>query len=152
MLFQKNVPLNILLCHTCNGSGYVKFRQCSECRGMSAGRLVRNMFLYWGEPLSHYHIAVRKARRVLNKFRIIGAIIFGLGFWGLLLFFLYSNNSIEKIFGIDFWVGGNKYPSLFWLGVIAFSYLFYRSIISTKVQDTVELREYNNKKEKEGII
>ena len=83
MLFTKNEQLDILECKTCDSSGYVKLRKCSECKGMSMGRMDGNDFIYFGEPLTKYHITLRKARRILDKFRIVGAVIFWLGFWGL---------------------------------------------------------------------
>ena len=149
MLFEKNPPLNILPCHTCNGAGYVGFRKCSECKSMSMGRMVRDKFLFWGEPLTRYHISVRRARRLLNKFRIIGAIVFMLGFWGLFLFFLYYRDLFDQALTLKFWQGGSNYPTLLWLGIISFGYLSYRLIILKRVQDTVEIRDYNDKKEPE---
>ncbi len=144
MLFSKNLPLNIIACNTCGGSGYLKFRKCGECKGMGMGRIVRNKFLYWGEPLTRYHIQVRKGRRILEKFRIIGALVFGLGFLGLFLWNLWHLNLWLNLFTINFWQG-NGLTLFFWLAVIAFAYLFYRLITTQEVQEIVEIRGYKEK-------
>jgi ATP-dependent Clp protease ATP-binding subunit ClpC len=151
MLFEKNPPLNILPCHNCNGSGYVKFKKCLECKGMSMGRMVRNKFLYWGEPLTRYHISVRKARRTLNKFRIIGALIFVLGFIALFLFFIFRYDLVDELFVANFWQGGSGYASLLWLALISFGYLSYRLIILKRVQEIVEVNDYKKKKQLEMV-
>jgi len=144
MLFTKNTPLNIIACNTCGGSGYLKFRKCGECKGMSMGRMVRDKFLYWGEPLTRYHINVRKGRRILEKFRIIGALVFALGFLGLFVWNIWHLNLWNNIFTVSFWQT-NSLSLLLWLAIIAFAYLFYRLIVIQRVQETVEIRDYKEK-------
>ncbi|HBU06780.1 MAG TPA: hypothetical protein DEB09_01725 [Candidatus Magasanikbacteria bacterium] len=151
MLFTKNEPINITVCHTCNGSGYIKFMKCRECKGMSMGSMIREKFLYWGEPLTHYHIAIHKAERFLEKFRIMGALVFGLGFWGLFLFFVYQYNWWQDVLTVDFWLQNNIHLSIFWFGLIAWSYLFYRLIVLQRIQETVELNDYNKKDNPEFV-
>jgi len=149
MLFAKNVPLNILPCNTCHGSGYRGITRCRECRGMSMGRMVRGKFLYWGEPLTHYHISIRKARRWLERFLILGALIFGLGFLGLFSWLIYSRGLINMVFTKDFWlIGSSGNPAvLFWLGVIAFSFLVYRLLSIERELVPVERHVYKESRE-----
>lgn len=146
MLFAKNIPLNLLVCNTCHGGGYKGINKCSECRGMSMGRKTRKKFLYWGEPLTRYHIAVRRARRLLNKFEILGALIFALGFLTLFIYVIYSRQQLEVAFTAKFWLEGGTSNSvvLFWLAIISFGYLFYRLFSSEKHLDLVEWHDYGS--------
>lgn len=147
MLFSKTLPLNILTCQTCHGTGYLKFRKCSECRGESMGMMTRGKFLYWGSPFTDYYIRVRKYRRYLDKFRIIGAIIFSVGLLLFFLFNLYKSALFNQAVTIDFWLrSGNTNLFVFWLSIICFSYLFYRLIVSNPSPEIVELRDYRDKK------
>lgn len=146
MLFSKNVPLNILSCPVCGSSGYVKYRKCPECRGMSMGQMWRGKFLYWGEPLTKYHILVRKGRRVLDKFRAIGSLIFGLGF--LILFFvdLYLKHLWSDVLLNEFWLQAGNFTALsFWLAISAFGYFFYRLILASREPEVVEVKGYQEK-------
>lgn len=102
MLFSKIPSLNILTCATCGSTGYVGFRHCRECKGMGLGRMARGKFLYWGEPMTHYRLAVKKARRWLNVFRFFGAVILGLGFWFIFFFLVTRNRQWEVFFKKDF--------------------------------------------------
>ncbi|MBT3538725.1 ATP-dependent Clp protease ATP-binding subunit [Candidatus Parcubacteria bacterium] len=143
MLFTKNEQLNVLGCETCKNSGYVKFRTCSKCKGMSMGQMNGEDFIYFGEPLTKYHITIRKARRILNGFRIIGAVIFWLGFWGLFFWPIYAKDRWDTIFTIDYWFNQiDTTKSFFWLGIIALSYLWYRIIKGNEPEPEME---YKNK-------
>ena len=145
MFFAKNPPLNILTCPDCGSSGYLKSRKCPQCKGMSMGLMRRNKFLYWGEPLTRYHINVRKARRVLDKFRIIGSLVFGLGFLGLFFYYLYQGDLWLDVFKVRFWMGGSDLPMLLWLSVLIWMYLFYRLLVLNKNFEIVENRSYLDK-------
>jgi hypothetical protein len=120
---------------------------------MSMGRMVRGKFLYWGEPLTSYHISIRKARRLLDRFLILGALIFGLGFLGLFAWLVYSRGLIETVFTKDFWlVGGDGHPAvLFWLGVVAFSFLVYRLLAVEKELMSVERYVYKAGREQPQV-
>ncbi len=142
MLFSKIPPLNILVCATCGSSGYLGFRRCPECRGLSLGRMARGKFLYWGEPLTLYHINLRRARRWLDRFRILGAVIFALGLLGIFFYDVYRFNLGKSIYSLDFWQGGNSLAIFPWLALIFFSYLFYRLLVLQKGLATVEIRGY----------
>ena len=80
MLFQKPPSLSLLVCATCRGGGAVGVRVCPECHGMAIGRSTGGWFLYYGEPLTRYHIRLRHARRWLNNFEILGGMVFIIGF------------------------------------------------------------------------
>lgn len=146
MLFTKNKPLNILICQSCGGAGAIRFGLCSECHGKHLGMMRRGNFLYWREPLSHHQIVIRKARRYLDKFRIFGAIVFGVGFLLWFFYFIYKFNWWTEIYKLDFWLVGNIYLSLFWLALIIFGYLFYRLTELTKIPGLVEFHGYKEQK------
>jgi len=111
------------------------------------GQFARGRFLYWGEPLTHYHISVRRARRWLNRFRVIGALIFGLGFLGTFIFLAFNKGVLGDVFTVRFWqLQGNPLPFFFWMSLIAFGYLAYRLVISNPDPDTVEVCEYKGDK------
>lgn len=148
MLFSKIPALNILACPTCDSIGYVGFRRCQECKGMSMGRMARGKFLYWGEPLMLYRINLRRARRWLERFRILGAVIFALGLLGIFLYDVYRFNLWKTVYSLDFWQGGNSIAIFPWLSLIFFSYLFYRLIVSQKGLETVEIRGYKEEARK----
>lgn len=138
MQFSKNPLLNLLICATCQGGGYVGYRRCSECRGKGLGRLVSGTFLYFGEPLTRYHIAVRKGRRILNRFRFVGALIFSLGFWGIFFWVIYHQDSWMELFSRSFWFETQApVKALLWLGVISFSYLYYRILVMDPPPDEI---------------
>ncbi|HLD31658.1 MAG TPA: ATP-dependent Clp protease ATP-binding subunit [Patescibacteria group bacterium] len=131
MRFEQNPPLGLLICETCKGTGYDGVRRCRRCRGMGVGRFAEKDFWYWGEPQTHYHFSLQRGRRVLNKVRISGGLVFGLGFLFLFLYGVYQQGLGEKFFTLDFWQGNvSPLPFLFWLSILSFSYLFYRLLVS----------------------
>ncbi|HYE59704.1 MAG TPA: ATP-dependent Clp protease ATP-binding subunit [Candidatus Kapabacteria bacterium] len=149
MLFTKNPPLNLLVCARCHGTGIANGKSCNECRGLCLGRMDHGIFLYFGEPLTRYSIALRRARRVLNRLRVIGALVFGFGFLGFFAFGVYSRRLLDSLFTTSFWIDGTLLPSLFWLGVISFSYLLYRMVVAQMQEETVEKKAHEWKEQTE---
>jgi len=150
MLFKKNPPLDLLGCNTCYGIGHVGVRKCSECRGMSTGQFVRDAFLYWGEPLTAYHIRLRKAKRTLQKFEMMGALVFGIGFLLLFVWFGYERDVLDDFFTYAFWAKvGNFADTLFWLAIMSFSYLVYRVIDGKRDPELVQQKAYGEAQEPE---
>ena len=148
MLFTKNPSLRLLQCKTCHGSGFLNYKKCKECTGMSIGYSARGKFLYWKIPLNRYHIALRKARRTLDKFRIFGALVFTFGFLGLFALHIYLEKLTEVVTTYEYWFNikdGDLYRILFWFAVISFSYLVYRIILSQKQHEMVDLKEYGER-------
>ena len=80
---QKKLPL--LGCSQCDNTGYNGWSGCTVCRKYGMAYSVRGKLLYWGRPLTSYHIALRRATFFLHKFELFGSIIFGLGFFGFFL-------------------------------------------------------------------
>lgn len=147
MNFAKQPDIPLVMCDTCRGTGHRGLRTCRTCRGMSAGRSIRGRFLYWGQPLTHYHIGLRRARRMLHRFELFGALIFGLGFLTLFFFEVTERAQIDDLLTAAFWTGsGDVFRVLFWLSVVSFSFLVYRIFASKHVPVAVEQREYGTDK------
>lgn len=133
MQFQKAPPISILSCQTCRSAGYIGVRPCSECRGWSMGTIRNNAFLYYGEPLTAYHIHLRRARRWLNNFEVLGAMMFLLGFLALFFLGVVKAGSLDDIWTADFWVRKGGVASLFWLALIFLGFFLYRLIAAEDV-------------------
>jgi len=144
MLFSKQAPLPIVLCDVCHGSGFVNVRRCAQCRGMGMARLVRGMLLYWGETLNRYHIFLRKTRRGLRVFHMIGGIIFSLGFFVLFGSNVFTGRLGNALFTLSFWtLDGNHTAGLFWLGLASLCFVIYR-IGVTHTDQEVEFHGYGS--------
>lgn len=153
MLFESLPPLPLLSCPVCHASGIAGWRSCPACRGLAVGYLVRGRFLYWQYPLERYHLALRRARRIFNKFRLATAIIAGLNFWvwaGFLVYRAFAAGKLVSSAGPA--VFGGSIPAsalaLFWLGALTWLYVKYRSIREKQFIGLVERHLY--KKISEG--
>ncbi len=144
MLFKKAEKLNLLSCDNCKSAGSRGVFRCLECRSMSMGIMAGDTFLYWGKPLTRYHIALRMARRWMNNFRMIGAIVFGFGFFGLFFWSIYSSGSFSDVYTYFYWFdGSDNIRILFWLGVISFSYVFYLVSKSEHFNEIIDDKKNN---------
>jgi ATP-dependent Clp protease ATP-binding subunit ClpA len=115
---------------------------------MGMGKISGKEFWYFGEALTRYHITLGRSRRWLDRFRIVGALIFGLGFVGLFFWLINSYDGWKYLFTLNFWLGeNNSLASLFWLGIISFSYLVYRLLALSAPRPTIEYKKENNKPE-----
>lgn len=145
MLFTKNNPLNIFSCNACKGRGIINHRPCSECKGMSSALMARNKLLYFSIPLTRYHIALRKTRRWLIRFEVLGSIIFSIGFLVFGFLNILPANSFDILFSYSFWTNSNIQSNnssiLFLLAFLSFTFLIYRLISSEKNYKSVEDKE-----------
>lgn len=129
MLFVKPPELSLFVCSRCHGSGSPDIRQCSLCRGMGHGRFVRDRWLYYGEPLSPYHIALRRTERMLDRVLLFFGVICGVGFLGLFVWYLVRTNQVEAIGDAAFWFGQRPLErSFFWLACVSFGYVIYHLV------------------------
>ncbi|MBI5728362.1 MAG: ATP-dependent Clp protease ATP-binding subunit [Candidatus Magasanikbacteria bacterium] len=153
MMFTKNAPLPMLTCSACQGAGYVGIVRCRACRGMSMGRMSRGKFLYFGEPLTKYHITLRRARRWLGRFEILGGLVFGLGFLVLFIWQLYETKMFDAIYTRVFWLeNSTRLPALFWLAIISFGYVVYRLVDITAPRRAMERLSYEERREEGPYI
>lgn len=149
MMFEKPSPLAIMVCPRCHGVGTVDIWTCRECRGMAVGIDDDGTFVYFGASLNRYHISLARAERILGRFEVIGAMIFGLGFLALFFFTIREGNLWTELGIADFWlVPTTQAPLLLWSGVIAFFYMLYRMLVITepaprlsKIQSNVPNKE-----------
>ncbi|MBI2436980.1 MAG: ATP-dependent Clp protease ATP-binding subunit [Candidatus Magasanikbacteria bacterium] len=117
---------------------------------MSVGLFEGENFVYFGESLTRYHIHLKKARKLLNKFRILGGLIFWLGFWGLFFYPIYKKNTWNTLFDLEFWFNTvEPTKAFFWLGVVALSYLWYRLIVSGNLPPEMQ---YSKLKQVESVV
>lgn len=131
---------------------------CNNCRGMSAGHFARGWWLFWDYPLTRYHLALAKGRRLLNKIRLVTFVVIALNFWTWLGFLMYKAGSFELFFGenpnLELFLqsldGGMRF--LFWLGALSLLYVYYRIIRDKEFVGVVEHYDYKLGKEKESII
>ncbi|TAN33825.1 ATP-dependent Clp protease ATP-binding subunit [Patescibacteria group bacterium] len=150
MLFEKNPPLNIMTCPTCKSTGRAGWKKCPECGGMALGHAARNKWLFWDYPLVRHHLLLEKGRRVLNRIRVLTALCAGVVAWlgaGLEIYKQYKKLPFN-LFSPAEWLdtlAGLNVPGkfLFWLGLAAFCYVWYRSIRHGEFMGQVEKFDYN---------
>ena len=133
MLFEKITPIKLI----------------QRENGFGVGTVSGNKFIYFGEPLIAYQVALRQARKILNYFRLFGAMIFCLGFWFLFFYLSYQSQQLADVFTWEFWLTtGNELHLLFWFGFISIGYFFYRwSVFYPKA----ELINYRQDKENNPV-
>ncbi len=134
MMFETNTPLPLIVCQTCRGVGYRRHAHpCRECRGMAVAHLNRTVLYYFDEPLTGYHVVLRRFARAVAAFELVGSIIFALGFFLVFFIDVYTSHDLGVLATEDFWLHGPPIARLcFWLSVIAFSYTVYRAIAGDK--------------------
>jgi len=144
--FKKTPPFNILTCPQCLSTGRIGFKKCPDCAGQAFGIFIRNKFLYWGFPLTRYHLQLSRARQVFNKIRRITLAVLILVLWFYAGYIIYGLD-----IGVFFWERGpfstigyllNSAPysarALFSLGLLVLLYLFYRTVKEDSDKDLVE--------------
>jgi ATP-dependent Clp protease ATP-binding subunit ClpC len=160
MDFKKPEPIDILVCTTCNSTGRMGFTRCSGCGGMEMGVYKRGKWLFWDFPLTRYHLALTQGRHILDKIRLITALVFGLTFWIWCGFYVYKSGAYK--FLLDPQNIGQFFPAFtprmivfFCLGAVGFLYLWYRIIRGKEFAGIVEKFQYDyeaNKRPKdEGV-
>jgi ATP-dependent Clp protease ATP-binding subunit ClpC len=141
MLFAKPAPFAILTCATCRNGGFVGVRACPECRGKSPGTMRGRTFLFFGEPMTRYHIALRRARQWLLYFETLGALVFVFGFLGIFLYGASRAGVLDMITVRTFWFGGG-YDALtryVWLALAGTGFLVYRITAPDRVMRDIVL-------------
>ena len=145
MLFEQNYNLRINSCNTCKNRGSVNHLKCPECKGMSMGMMARGKFLYFSVPITRYNLNLRKAKRALRRFEIIGASVFSIGFLVYAFFDFFTADSTEFLFDFNFWLGDTGIESLGALTLLfslfSFTYLLYLLFSAEKKYDLVEKNE-----------
>ena len=155
MEFKKNQPLPLLVCDVCNGVGRRGFKKCAQCRGMAAGLSLRGSWLYWGFPLDTYNLRLQAGRRMLNIIRFITVLVLWLNAWIWAALFVYKQGVFTVLKNPKQWAAFvaslDKWSVfLFWFGVVALLYLWYRVLRQKEPFDkTVGLFNFYNNSSKE---
>ena len=112
---------------------------------MSMGMMARGKFLYFSVPITRYNLNLRKAKRALRRFEIIGASVFSIGFLVYAFFDFFTADSTEFLFDFNFWLGDTGIESLGALTLLfslfSFTYLLYLLFSAEKKYDLVEKNE-----------
>jgi len=120
------------------------YRPEARYDNMSTGHLKRKRLLYWGTSLSRSVIGFRRARVWLERFEILGGVLFGLGFLLLFFFLVRKTVVIDVIVTTDFWwTDAHRYTLLIWLSCVSWCFVLYRSIARKNEPSLVEA--YNEK-------
>lgn len=111
----------------------------------------RGKWLFWDYPLTRFNLSLQSGRRILNRIRLITALVFWLTCWIWVGFTAYKAD-----LGIVFrdpihWHNfiltlGTSTTILFWLGVISLLYFWYRIIRQKELVGAVESFNYNEQK------
>jgi ATP-dependent Clp protease ATP-binding subunit ClpC len=148
MPFEKDAKLNLSQCFI-KRSGSIRIgnpKSKSDDR-MTVGFFSKHKFLYWGDPLTRYHIKYRKAKRYLDLFHVFGAIVFAFGFLGFFWLVLDKQNLFNEVYSVKFWFLPNMVAAIFWLSAMSFCYLIYRVFAMQKPPEPVEFFSYSDKKD-----
>ncbi len=108
------------------------------------GRSARGNFLYWGdEALSEFPIRIRRVRDVLNKFELIGAMVFAIGFLVFFFLNLFLSGNEFAIFSLNYWrIGTNLETKWLWWSLVFWGFLAYKIYSTEKHILNVEFREF----------
>ncbi|MBI2037737.1 MAG: ATP-dependent Clp protease ATP-binding subunit [Candidatus Magasanikbacteria bacterium] len=156
MQFNQPLTLPVLTCEPCKTTGFVGYGKCKACHGMAAGMSKRGSWLYWNYPLTRYHLALQAGRRILHRVQFITALVLWLNAWIWFGFSTYKQGTYTLIFSRqwrEFFLGRtNSSILLFWLGVVALLYVWYRLIRQKELTGAVEPFVYNFKQKKKEEI
>ena len=127
---EKN-QLQILLCPICLGQGQTGKRPCRDCQGLGIVAWTEEKLLYWGKKINALELAQDQAKLAINNAINFLLLVFAIVGFSLLawVFFLLNENNLGFWF---FYRLHNWQMFVFWLSLLADSYLFYR--ISTESQ------------------
>ncbi len=122
------------------------------------GVLKRGKWQYFGYPLTRYHLALQTGRRILNRIRLITALVFWLNCWIWVGFLIYKQGTYNILFDPGEWQNffvtlENQTVILFWLGAAGLLYLWYRVIRQKELVGAVESFNYeeSSANEKRGV-
>ncbi|MDO8626032.1 MAG: AAA family ATPase [Candidatus Magasanikbacteria bacterium] len=150
MELAKQINLPLIYCAVCAGRGRIRSKLCRSCHGLTVGFFKRRNFLYWGYPLTPYNFALERARRIFNRLRFFTVLAIGLNFWvwaGVIIVRLGLLKNIGASALGPLWFITNlpkQVMGLFWLGLLFFTYAWYRSVRERAIAAEVERFDYNN--------
>ncbi|PIR76031.1 MAG: hypothetical protein COU32_04300 [Candidatus Magasanikbacteria bacterium CG10_big_fil_rev_8_21_14_0_10_42_10] len=129
MQFQTQSPLPLL-----------PYRPEKKFRGMSMGVVLRDKLLFWGLPMDRGDIVFRRIRVWLERFELIGSVLFGVGLFGMFVWLVSAQDLVDEVGTLDFWWGTPHISTLLvWFSLTAWCFLLYRNIVRHKEPKLVEL-------------
>ncbi len=140
-----------MACDRCKATGVVGFTKCPECKGMAVGLAARGKWLYWDYSLTRYHLTLQSGRRILNRIRLVTALVFWLNCWIWVGFLIYKQGAYKLLTDPRLWQNffvslENRTVILFWLGAVGLLYLWYRIIRQKELVGAVEPFKYDEQK------
>ncbi|MFA5211520.1 MAG: ATP-dependent Clp protease ATP-binding subunit [Patescibacteria group bacterium] len=150
MQFKSNEKLNLLACTDCNRPDNKDSKVCKICKTKSLGLFYDNKFYFFPVIFSDFHVKLKKATRILNKFRFIFSFLFSILFFTLFFLEIYRNNLFLELFSAEFWFSEDYvFQGFFWLAIFFVMYFWYRLIMREK--KTYFINYERGIEKKEGI-
>lgn len=151
MLFEKQAPLSLLPCSVCRATGFVGMVKCKQCAGMSVAHEIRGHWLFWFYPLTRFHLALARARRIFFRLRFVTMVLLWLVTWAWAMYFevrAMVGFKAADLAEINFWYSLFKnlrgFDSvLFYFGAFIFCYIWYRHIVEAIKKGNVEKYHYD---------
>lgn len=110
-------------CTHCKGAGALHSRICPSCQGYSVVIGWKDHYLFYGQPLSRYKIALKKGRRRFYTIAFLFGLFAFLTFLGLFFYAIASSGRTSLLFTMGYWFGFGEYAK--WMFGIALFFLLY---------------------------
>lgn len=154
MEFKQLPLLPILVCDKCQQTDFGNIKKCPSCKDMARGISARGLWLYWDYPLTRYNLALQRGRRIFNRVRLITVFVLWLNAWIWTGFLIYKQGTYKLLLQPAQWSSFFAAQTswtifLFWFGVVALLYLWYRLIKQKEIGGAVEPFQYNYKDTKQ---
>ncbi|MBU4216929.1 AAA family ATPase [Candidatus Parcubacteria bacterium] len=142
-----NKEEQFIVCPVCNGSGKNKLGfACSSCMGMGLGFFSFGKFYYWKLGLSKAVIQLDFARRKLNFFlNLIAYVVFLTGVATLAIWLYFVSLNTQTLTDYFFWNKQHPLILIFWIGVIAGMFIFFRVSEESRKRRRIEKTEYEDR-------
>ncbi|HCC23030.1 TPA: hypothetical protein DF272_02515 [Candidatus Falkowbacteria bacterium] len=127
---------HFMVCASCQGTGGLDGKVCSDCRGLAVVMPFYGRFLYWGKTVNSLHIFVDRVIEILNK--IINLILILIGTFGFFLLFYFDwATGFDRLFTLAYWLTPSFEKTIFWFTILADLYLYYRLIQGSEPKNQV---------------
>lgn len=118
---------NFIICPNCDAHGRKGGISCPHCAGMGLGKFSFGRFFYWGPRLGRAVIELDHLRRKFQLSVNLLALLLSVGGLVALGIWLYiSTADLTRVEAFGFWRERHPLILLFWLGLIAGMFVYYR--------------------------
>lgn len=133
--------VRFIVCPTCEGTGFVGGKKCTNCRGVGVAMSLQNKFLYWGTSYDPASVAFENiSRKFKITFNLLLALI-GLSGIFVLGYFGYRED-FSNLISFDYWLIPTWEKFYFWLTLLVDLYLYYRLEQESAAKFKVMHKEY----------